>query len=191
MKNCQGNKQLNLMDAALNLFTEYGFHGTPTSKIAEAAGVAAGTLFNYFKTKEELINRLYLDIKREMTSVLATGVEVEQTIRGKIRKLWLNYITWSLQYPKKLQFFLQFRSSPFISNLTHEEAGLQMTFLYALLDEGKRQDVLKPLPTELLFDIATGFAQVFALHFLRHREHFADEAYCEQAFGAYWDGIKR
>ena len=52
-----------ILEAALQLFTSKGFHGTPTSEIAKTAGVANGTLFHYFKTKEELINNLYLHVK--------------------------------------------------------------------------------------------------------------------------------
>jgi len=47
-------KQL-ILGTALKLFVEAGFHGTATSKIAAEANVANGTLFNYFRTKEELI----------------------------------------------------------------------------------------------------------------------------------------
>ncbi len=191
MKSRQIDKQRALLDAALNLFTEHGFHGTPTAKIAETAGVATGTLFHYFKTKEELINQLYLDIKRDMTSELASGVDEEQTIRGKMRKMWWNYIAWSLCQPKKLQFFMQFSSSPYISSITRDEAIQQVAFLYDLIEEGKRQDVLKELPTEMLFDIATGFAQVLATHFLKAPHKFDDAAYRELAFTTYWDCLKR
>ena len=41
-----------ILDTALVLFTERGFFGTPTSMISKEAGVATGTLFFYFKTKE-------------------------------------------------------------------------------------------------------------------------------------------
>ncbi len=191
MKSRQFDKQQALLDAALDLFTEYGFHGAPTAKIAEAAGVATGTLFHYFKTKEDLINQVYLYIKRDMMVELAFGVEGEQTIRGKVRKMWWNYIAWSLRQPKKLQFFMQFGSSPYISNITRDEAIEQVAFLYDLLEEGQRQDVLKELPTEMLFDIATGFAQVFAMHFLRTPGKFDDAVYREQAFTAYWDCLRR
>ena len=50
---------------APTLFTELGFHGTPTSLIAQEAGVATGTLFHYFKMKEELIENLYLETEKD------------------------------------------------------------------------------------------------------------------------------
>jgi len=57
------DKRTAIMDAALKLFTERGFHGTSTAQISEDAGVATGTLFNYFPTKGDLINSLYFEVK--------------------------------------------------------------------------------------------------------------------------------
>ena len=93
------DKRQALLRAALLLFTEHGFHGTPTSKIAKEAGVATGTLFNYFKTKEELINQLYLEVKQGLRSRLTEGVAEEQTIRGKVYRMWHNSISWALECP--------------------------------------------------------------------------------------------
>lgn len=191
MKNLSENKRAALLQAALTLFTEHGFHGTPTSKIAKEAGVATGTLFHYFGTKEELINQLYLGIKQDLGQRLVEGVHNEPTLRSKIRKIWLNFVVWSLENSKKLLFFNQFSSSPYISNLTRDEATLQLRFLHNLIEEGQRQEVLKQMPAEMLFDISTGMAQVMSMHFLQHPEHFQDDVWREMAFTAYWDCIRR
>lgn len=191
MKHAPEDKRQALLQTALKLFTKNGFHGTPTSKIAKKAGVATGTLFHYFNTKEELINQLYLEIKQELRQALAAGVDNERTIRGMFYKGWLNFIVWALEHPEKLQFFNQFSSSPYISNLTREEGLQHFRFLKDLLEEGKRQDVLKDMSTDLLFDITVGMCGVSAMHFMNHPERFQDDAYREMAFTAYWDCIKR
>jgi AcrR family transcriptional regulator len=49
------DKRAALLEAALELFAENGFHGAPTSLIAERAGVGVGTIYRYFKDKDELI----------------------------------------------------------------------------------------------------------------------------------------
>ena len=64
------DKQQLILGTALKLFVENGFHGTATSKIAAEAGVANGTLFNYFRTKEELIFAIYHKVVNEMDSFL-------------------------------------------------------------------------------------------------------------------------
>jgi AcrR family transcriptional regulator len=43
-----------ILDAALEMFRKHGLHGTTTKRISSKAGIAEGTLFNYFKTKEDL-----------------------------------------------------------------------------------------------------------------------------------------
>jgi len=47
----QGDKQRQILDAALGLFAERGFHGTRVPLVAEAAGVATGTIYHYFDSK--------------------------------------------------------------------------------------------------------------------------------------------
>jgi len=46
------------MDTALELFASKGFHTTPISKIAAAAGISKGLLYNYFDSKEDLIKSI-------------------------------------------------------------------------------------------------------------------------------------
>jgi len=52
-KNKEDTKQ-RILRAALDLFKEKGFEGTTTKEISKKSGIAEGTLFNYFKTKEDL-----------------------------------------------------------------------------------------------------------------------------------------
>ncbi|GLX67935.1 TetR/AcrR family transcriptional regulator [Paenibacillus glycanilyticus] len=47
-----------ILDAAMRLFAEQGFEATTVAQITEAAGVAKGTFFNYFKTKEDVRGKL-------------------------------------------------------------------------------------------------------------------------------------
>jgi AcrR family transcriptional regulator len=56
-----------ILAAALKLFAEKGFYKTNTKAISRKAGIAEGTLFNYFETKEDLA--LYF-FEREMDDVI-------------------------------------------------------------------------------------------------------------------------
>ncbi|MDB5233423.1 MAG: Transcriptional regulator, TetR family [Hymenobacter sp.] len=49
------DKRTRLLDAALMRFTLRGLHGTTTADISREAGVAAGTFFTYFLTKEAIV----------------------------------------------------------------------------------------------------------------------------------------
>ncbi len=60
-------KDLNKIDfifkASLNLIFKDGIAGLTMAKIAQKAGIATGTLYIYFKNKEELVNELYKSVK--------------------------------------------------------------------------------------------------------------------------------
>ena len=57
-----------VLDAALTLFAQYGYHGTAVSQIAEALGVRTPSLYNHMRSKQEL---LYQIVDHTTAGVLA------------------------------------------------------------------------------------------------------------------------
>jgi len=47
-----------ILDAALSLFAEFGFHGTSMTKVATRAGISKGLIYDHFESKEELLQTL-------------------------------------------------------------------------------------------------------------------------------------
>jgi AcrR family transcriptional regulator len=64
------DKQKAILDAAVEEFAVRGVWSTPTSAISKAAGVAEGTLFTYFATKDVLVNALYRALKLELADAM-------------------------------------------------------------------------------------------------------------------------
>src|SRR5215216_6462991 len=56
-----GDKRDRILKAAVKVFARSGFHATRVSEVAKAAGVADGTIYLYFKSKEELLFSLFED----------------------------------------------------------------------------------------------------------------------------------
>jgi TetR/AcrR family transcriptional regulator, fatty acid metabolism regulator protein len=56
-----GDKRDRILKAAVKVFARNGFHATRVSEVAKAAGVADGTIYLYFKSKEELLVSLFED----------------------------------------------------------------------------------------------------------------------------------
>jgi AcrR family transcriptional regulator len=179
-----------ILAAALTLFTTHGFHGTPTSRIAQEAGVATGTLFHHFESKEALIDTLYLSIKEELAFALRRGLEDGQTVQANVKQLWLNTLRWIQLHPVEHQFLTQFGSSTAISTLSKEQAMTDTAFMAALVERGKREGILKDLPTELLGELHYAMTQAAARYFLTHPDRFENAQHLERAFEAYWDAIK-
>ncbi len=56
-----GDKRERILGAAVRVFAKKGFHATRVSEVAKAAGVADGTIYLYFKSKDELLVSLFED----------------------------------------------------------------------------------------------------------------------------------
>ncbi len=67
------DKRRRILDAALVVFAERGFHGTAVPEVAEAAGVGTGTLYRYFDNKEALVNEVFRDAKGRLATALFDG----------------------------------------------------------------------------------------------------------------------
>jgi len=87
------DKRNAILDAATRLFAERGLTAAPTSEISKQAGVAEGTLFTYFETKDDLINALYREIKLELADAMMSDFPKEEcsyqaaTCLGSLREV--------------------------------------------------------------------------------------------------------
>ncbi len=76
-----------IMESALELFTHKGYHGTSVSMIANQAGVSAGLMYNYFQSKDELLEAIVRDGMTKMESLMGevfTITEPRKQLRAMI-----------------------------------------------------------------------------------------------------------
>jgi AcrR family transcriptional regulator len=151
-----------IINTAIQLFVELGFHGTATSKIAQQAGVANGTLFNYFKTKEELIVSLYHSILEEMDEFIIERMTSNSISKESFRSLFLGTLFWSLDNRVQYQYILQFNHSPYFQQVAPSILNQEEHPLFVLIQNGIDIILLKPMPTSFIFSLFT--AQINGLY---------------------------
>src|ERR1700679_353736 len=95
------DKRNAILDAATRLFAERGLTAAPTSEISKLAGVAEGTLFTYFKTKDDLINALYREIKLELADAMMSDFPRRAGIRERLQHVWNRYLAWGIKNPSQ------------------------------------------------------------------------------------------
>lgn len=80
-----------IFDVAMQLFNEKGFEGTQVSEIAEKAGIAKGTFFNYFPTKESLfgyIGKMNVDaLSGAIERGTAAGSSVSEVLADQAKRV--------------------------------------------------------------------------------------------------------
>src|SRR4051812_29105035 len=98
------DKRQAILSAALELFAERTFEGTPVPLIAERAGVAAGTIYRYFDSKEALVNALYRRCKENLRDIVAGAIASGSTHEGRFRLMWRGQWRFAADEPRALAF---------------------------------------------------------------------------------------
>jgi AcrR family transcriptional regulator len=185
------DKRERILKAALKLFNTYGFDNTPTARISKEAGVATGTLFNYFNTKEDLINSLYLNCKDSLIRRLTHGIDQEKTFRSKLKKIYVNYLGWGIDNTDEFLFFQQFCNSPYIGELTRKEGLSKFNSLLELISEGMENEIIKNVSLNYINAVILGIVNSSIHYFIANPNLARDDEFLEISFGFLWDSIKK
>jgi AcrR family transcriptional regulator len=191
MKEQVKDKRTAIMKAALKLFTERGFHGTSTAHISKEAGVATGTLFNYFPTKEDLINNLYFEVKGELSQAMGKDIEAENIFQGKLRKIWSNLVKWGVDNQEEFLFVGQFCSSPYITKFTREEVMKEYVFLHKLVDEGIEAGEIRDFSAELTISMFYQGSRTVVNLILDSDPSQDENKTIEDGFQIIWEGLAK
>jgi len=104
-KDIRQKMELQILNAALDLFASDGFEGTSMQSIAKEAGVSKGNLYNYFESKQELLKGVLLHGLDQLSEVMeASSLELltEEAFEGAIRVnfelIRSNKVFWKLYY---------------------------------------------------------------------------------------------
>jgi AcrR family transcriptional regulator len=143
------DKQREILNTALKLFVENGFHATPTSMIAKQAGVANGTLFHYYPTKDELIVALYTEIKTDLAMCVLSGAVEGESLKDTWKRHFSTAIEWGIEHPIEFKFTLQFANSPYMS-MVPDELKKQSQLTLDFIKEAIKTKVIKLNEPELL-----------------------------------------
>lgn len=121
-----------ILAAAARIVAAEGL-GAPTARIAREAGVAEGSLFRYFPTKDALLNALYAAIKAELAAAVLDGYPAAGSVEERLRHVWFGYIRWGLKEPAAHKAMAQLSVSNRISEETQEAAGAALAEIDVLL----------------------------------------------------------
>lgn len=184
-----GNKRDDILKSTINLISQNGFHGTPMSMIAEEAGVGAGTIYRYFDSKEDLINELYLEVKREISQAMMEGFTLDASTEESFKRVWFNTYRYCMQNPQKMIYLEQFQNSPYLTLETEAATQEFMAPIFSAIQAVVETGEIKAMPFEIMsifvHDVTVALAK-------RHISGalVMDQANLELAAQACWDAVK-
>jgi AcrR family transcriptional regulator len=142
-------KRAAILDAATGAIASLGLAAS-TANIAKDAGVADGTLFIYFPTKDDLLNQLYLHLKADLRVAVTVGYPSGGSVRDQFRHFWNRYIEWGVSFPEKHHAICQLSVSAKLTQATRRSAWVIFSDVEEMVAEGFRSGVLRKQPAEFL-----------------------------------------
>ncbi len=82
-----GDKRDRILRAAVRVFARKGFYATRVSEIAKAAGVADGTIYLYFKNKDDVLVRIFEFYLGRLLEVLRREIDATEGVEERIRRV--------------------------------------------------------------------------------------------------------
>jgi TetR/AcrR family transcriptional regulator len=140
-------KRERVLTAATDLFAERGFHRTEMDEIARRAGISKGSLYNYFKSKDELFLHICnLGIHGFRESVWRE-IPADWDIYRQVEELFRREVPLILEHPQNFQIYLNLASSGmkrFADRYTRKGEEFGARRLKALLREGIARGIVRP-----------------------------------------------
>lgn len=150
------DKREAILNAALELFAELGYHGTSVVMIAERAQVGAGTIYRYFEDKEVLVNSLYRHWKRELMGAIMRDLPTELPTRQLLHLVWARLSEFSKKHPSELKFLEFHHHAPYLDQKSRELNDLTKQQFYEFMERSRREQVVKDAPPQLLMAFVIG-----------------------------------
>ena len=150
------DKREAILDAALELFAQRTFDGTAVPLIAERAGVAAGTIYRYFDSKEALVNALYRRCKGELRDVLADAIATGTTHEERFRLLWRGQWLFAAEHPHALAFLEMQHHEVYLDAESHALSGEIEAAAVAYVRVAQADGAMRQAPPEMLIAITFG-----------------------------------
>jgi len=162
-----------ILDHALDLFVERGYHQTRTSDISERVGIASGTLFNYFKKKEDILNTLFIQLKKEIMFSLIpvrpnwgiTQLDANEHIFIFLKKTWKNFVLWGVKNYKKILFMLQMDDSPLIPDKIKNEIEYFGKYYNSIVQDAIDQGLIRDVPIDLVSSLYR-YAEISTIRYI-------------------------
>ena len=142
--------------ALVELVAERGFRGTSMAAVAEQAGVATGTAYVHYRSKDELIIAAYREVKLELGRSAVTGIDPDAPAYERFATLWKGIHAHLAADPVRARFLVQIDASPYATEAHAAAAGDPDDELMAAASASDLAALLVDLPPDVLYDLGMG-----------------------------------
>jgi TetR/AcrR family transcriptional regulator, fatty acid metabolism regulator protein len=146
------DKPQQIIEAAVRIFARKGYYNSRVSDIAREAGMAAGTIYLYFKTKDDILVTLFRDKMAQFVAASRKAVAEEPDAVAKLRRLIHLHFEMLEENPELAEVMQveQRQGQKFFRGASAQEISAYFALIGSVLEEGVAQRQLRPgLPVKV------------------------------------------
>ena len=181
-------KRSRLLSVAIEVFAKNGLSAS-TASITNAAGMAEGTLFIYFKGKDDLINSLYQEIKQDLGEAILSGYPRKGSIHSRIEHIWNRYIEWGMESPDKVAALNKIKVWEGLRPDVRDAMTARFAEIHSLCGIAIKEGKFHKVPHDFLMAMLSAQAET-TMQFMRQNPKEA-VLYKDKGFEIFWNGITR
>lgn len=149
------NKELVIRQQAIEMIVKNGFDGLSMQKLAKKVGISASTIYVYFDSREDLLNKLYLEVQNKFEKDALDNFSADLSFEDGLWLQWKNRLRNTTRNPLAYQFYEQFRTSPLINHKDIKPAIFRKV-MNDFVDNAVKKKEIKDLPMEVFWAVAYG-----------------------------------
>lgn len=107
----EGNKEADIISAAISVFAETGYEATRMANIALKAGIATGTLYLYFKNKEVLLDHIVANLWKEIDIVVTESTLDQCSLSDQFSLIVDGVLAIFEEHPEQAKIFTHMQNS--------------------------------------------------------------------------------
>lgn len=146
------NKKELIRETAIEVIADLGFHNATTDKIAAAAGISVGTIYNYFRNKESILEYIFAVELDKRRSYLEKMQQESLSLRDKLERLLTMHFMAINENPAVGKILARERPTPLHNDLStkiNEFLRGIPAQIGGLLDEGVQSGEVRPCNTQI------------------------------------------
>lgn len=188
LENITEKKKL-IFECTLELVKEYGFHGTTMNILAKTANIAAGTIYHYFESKDQLILELFLYVKRQMAVTMVDKLDKTAGYQSNFFIIWKSLYKYYIEHQTVLLFFEQYINSPYCKCKVSGEDDLFHQVFFGFFRDAIQKGVFSTINYEVMAILLHSQIRTIAKIQLFGKAEI-DETELEKIITLSWNGLK-
>jgi AcrR family transcriptional regulator len=147
-----------ILEAATRVIVARGLDA-PTMVIAKEAGIPNGSFFTYFETKTELLNQLYLELRKEMAETAMEWVREGQSDAKQLAAIWEFWMWWAENVPEKRKALRQLEGAREVSAETRLAAYEAMAGVGRVVERARAGSRIGKAPLRYVVGLVVSTAE--------------------------------